>query len=130
MRIHAIAFAAALALLGQQGIASAQSDIGTASAVMPGCRDAISNTERNPYLRGLCGGIVRAIFHLDSVLGFCVPDRATVGQAVRVVILYIDQRPARMHEHFEHLALRLCAKRGPAAGSGAYNPSSFRNRSR
>jgi hypothetical protein len=110
MRIHAIAFAAALALLGQQGIASAQSDIGTASA---GCRDAISNTERNPYLRGLCGGIVRAIFHLESVLGFCVPDRATVGQAVRVVILYIDQRPARMHEHFEHLAIEALRQAWP-----------------
>jgi hypothetical protein len=41
---------------------------------------------------------------------------ANVEQAIRVIVLYIDQRPARMHEEFLHLALE--ALRIPAAGRG------------
>ena len=104
---QAIGIAAGLALLGQQSPALAQprQDIGSANAVMPGCRDAINSIMREPYLNGLCVGIVRAMYHSDSVLGFCVPDRSTVGQAVRVIVAYVDQRPERMHEHFEVLVL-------------------------
>jgi hypothetical protein len=41
----------------------------------------------------------------ESHLGFCPPVGANQGQAIRVVIAYIDQRPARMHEPFVALAL-------------------------
>jgi hypothetical protein len=34
-----------------------------------------------------------------------IPDGVTTGQEVRVVIAYIDARPARMHEDFRSLAL-------------------------
>jgi hypothetical protein len=37
--------------------------------------------------------------------GACSPERATVGQTLRMVVRYIDQRPERMHERFEDLAL-------------------------
>jgi hypothetical protein len=99
----------------QQGIAAAQprQDTGSANHIMPGCRDAVSNNLREPYLNGLCVGIVRAMFHLDASLGFCVPDRSTVGQAVRVVVAYIDQRPERMHEYFEVLALEALRRAWP-----------------
>jgi Rap1a immunity proteins len=53
------------------------------------------------------------MFHLDASLGFCVPDRSTVGQAVRVVVAYIDQRPERMHEYFEVLALEALRRAWP-----------------
>jgi hypothetical protein len=46
MKQHAIA--AALVLLAQQGIASAQSekDVFSATSIMPGCRNAMSNNGR------------------------------------------------------------------------------------
>jgi hypothetical protein len=34
-----------------------------------------------------------------------VPDKVTINQASRVVIAYIEARPARMHEPFNELAL-------------------------
>jgi hypothetical protein len=34
-----------------------------------------------------------------------IPDGVTLGQEVKVVVAYIDARPARMHEPFTQLAL-------------------------
>jgi Rap1a immunity proteins len=120
MKRHAIAIAAALALLGQPGTALAQStqDIGSANAVMPGCRDAIGmngikNTFRS-YLMATCAGIVRTIFYFGrSRLQICNPDGANVGQAIRLVVLYIDLRPARMNEQFEDLVLEALQRAWP-----------------
>ena len=39
----------------------------------------------------------------QSCLDF--PERVTTEQMVRVVVTYIEGRPARMHEPFNHLAL-------------------------
>lgn len=35
----------------------------------------------------------------------CAPGAVTKGQALKVVVQYIDQRPARMHEDFMKLAV-------------------------
>jgi hypothetical protein len=42
-----------------------------------------------------------------TFLGKCaaVPTGVTYEQAIRVVVRYIDQRPQRMHERFEALAI-------------------------
>jgi Rap1a immunity proteins len=116
---HAIGIAAALALMGQQGAALAQSrDVGSANSVMPGCRDALS-PEAAPdtyraYVKAECTAIIRTIFFFgQSHFGLCAPNQATVGQAIRVVGVYIDQRPERMHEHFERLALEAMRRAWP-----------------
>jgi hypothetical protein len=106
--------AAALALLGQQGGASAQSrqdDLLSANGVMPGCREEINTS--NVFLRGYCLGSIRVMLYLHPRLFFCAPSGATVGQALRVVVLYIDQRPARLHERFEDLALEALQQAWP-----------------
>ena len=119
MKRYAIGMAAALALLGQQGSASAQStDIWSANSLMPGCRDAMSTdaapNQLRAYVKGECTAAIRAIiFFGQSHLGVCLPDRATLGQAIRVVVLHIDQRPERMHERFELLALEALQKAWP-----------------
>jgi hypothetical protein len=106
MKRYAIGIAVALALLGQEGGAFAQTDPASANRVMPGCRDFVSDADRSMYLQGLCAGLIRAMFYFGSGrFGICPPSGASVGQAARVVVLYIDQRPARMHEVFEDLAL-------------------------
>src|SRR5262249_1814763 len=112
MKRHAIGIAAALALLGQQGMASAQ---GSANTVMLGCRNDLSqhDDKNQVYLSAMCTGIIRTMFYFGSRLGFCIPDGTNAGQAIRVVVLYIDQRPARMHERFEDLALEAMQKAWP-----------------
>jgi len=107
MKRDAIGIAAALALLGQQGSVLAQST-DSANSLMPGCRDALSQPASNQlqgYVKGECTAVIRTIiFFGQSHLGICLPNQATLGQAIRVIVLYIDQRPERMDERFELVA--------------------------
>ena len=113
MKRHAIAIAAALPLLGQQGAAVAQPDPVSANSVMIGCRE-LTKSQKEPLRQGTCFGIVRAMFFYGkSHFGICAPDKANVGQAIRVVIAYIDQRPSRMNERFEDLALEALQQAWP-----------------
>jgi hypothetical protein len=115
MKRYAIGIAAAMTLLGQHRAAFSQtSDFSSANDVMPGCRDSLRNGGgQNELLMGVCMGTVRTMLHLSSALGSCVPAGVSVGQTVRVVVLYIDQRPARMHERFETLALEALQQAWP-----------------
>jgi hypothetical protein len=81
---------------------------------MPGCREFINPKSNADYRQGICGGIVRAMFFFARTrLEVCTPDGANLGQAVRVVVAYIDQRPERLHERFEALALEALQKAWP-----------------
>ena len=75
--------------------ASADEDMVSANWVMPGCRDAATETYSvaHSFKRGLCAGVVGTI--IDLRLGICAPPRTTTGQVVRVVTQYIDARPGR-----------------------------------
>jgi len=42
---------------------------------------------------------------VSSALHICHPPQATDGQAMLVVIQYIDAHPARLHESFTLLAI-------------------------
>src|SRR5262249_34545699 len=96
---HAIGIAAAL-LLGQ-GTASAQPEA-SANFTMPGCRALVAHTVGTgdlAMLQGYCTGVIASIYWLGrDHLGICPPRESNIEQAVRVVVAYIDQRPARMHE--------------------------------
>jgi hypothetical protein len=57
-------------------------------------------------LRGLCIGTIDGIFYVDKKI--CPPPKGNainLGQIGRVVVQYIDNHPARMHEDFKKLAL-------------------------
>jgi Ssp1 endopeptidase immunity protein Rap1a len=114
---HAIGIAAAVAVLGQQGAAVAQpNNVMSANYVMPGCRDAVNQNDNSDriYLRTTCNSIIRTMFYFSkSHFGICAPGQSTVGQAIRVVVAYVDQRPERMHEHFEGLALEALQRAWP-----------------
>jgi hypothetical protein len=112
---HAITIAAVIALLGQQGVAVAQSDVSSANYFMNGCRSFATKADaRGAFLHGSCVGRVATIFQFGRrYFGVCPPDGANVGQAVRVVILYIDQRPERLHELFLELALEALQQAWP-----------------
>jgi hypothetical protein len=71
---------------------------------MPGCRDAVASKDtKSPFLEGVCTGAVDAL--LFAAVDICPPSEGTLGQALRVVVKYIDDRPARLHEDFRMLAV-------------------------
>jgi hypothetical protein len=78
-----------------------------------------------PFFQGMCAGTVDAIAFMGKLmyhslialplpendfrrLKMCMdaPNGVTIGQEVKVVVAYIDARPARLHEPFEQLALQ------------------------
>lgn len=75
-------------------------DGNSANYLMVGCRAFVARSTNDPFRQGLCMGRVAATMALVS----CAPEQVTYGQAVRVVIQYIDERPARLHEDFLVLA--------------------------
>lgn len=75
--------------------------------VMSGCRDnADFDHSKNPFLVGVCNGILDGIYFSLANVAICHPAgaSATLEQMVRVVVKYIDDRPERQHEPFERLA--------------------------
>jgi Rap1a immunity proteins len=113
MKRHAIGIAVVLGLIAQQS-AAAQQDTGSADYVIVGCRDGMSGENRQPFRQGLCAGIVQTILYFGRTsFNVCTPEAVTMGQAIRVVVAYIDQRPERMHERFETLALEVLQQSWP-----------------
>jgi hypothetical protein len=91
----------------------------SANAIMPGCRAFVDRSSRDNLLKGFCVGAVSGVAYVSGQLRLfspltndvrrtlCVngPSAATNDQLVRVVIAYIEARPARIHETFQELAL-------------------------
>jgi hypothetical protein len=96
-----IVLIAALMLSGETAFAV---DRDSANYVMPGCRSSTADKNTDLFLLGLCHGIISGVLYMSSLLQVCEPDGVTHGQEVRVVVQYIDARPARMHEDFRQLA--------------------------
>ncbi len=76
--------------------------VSSANYVAAGCRDFVAHRPVNAYAQGLCAGKVEAVGVFAR--GICLPAEVTVGQMIRVVTRYIDERPARLHEDFMALA--------------------------
>jgi hypothetical protein len=101
--------AAIVALMVSHGAAFAANDDHSANEVMPGCRQFGQGAPNfgTPYCVGLVDGL--NYLHANS----CPPSEVTSGQMVRVVVQYIDRRPARMHENFKKLALEALTAAWP-----------------
>ncbi|WP_354265849.1 Rap1a/Tai family immunity protein [Bradyrhizobium sp. I1.7.5] len=84
-------------------------DSGSAIYIMRGCRDALA--EKDNALSGLCAGTIDGIYFSRETI--CAPPTVTVEQLVRVVVQYVDNRPARMHEAFKVLALEAMTTAWP-----------------
>ena len=108
MRTFIISASLVLALT-QVGLAEGKEDSSSADAIMPGCRafvkGELSSSYIEGYMQGECVGIIRGLVdaaYLQRPSPFCVPDDATNGQMVRVVVNYIH--PEKMHRSFSYLA--------------------------
>jgi Rap1a immunity proteins len=118
VRITASLFGVALALTVTA--APAAEDIFSGNHMIPACRAFVDQRSADDFVeQGICAGIVFGIVFAGNALrnvsplqdnvrrGMCInrPSTATSSQVVRVVIAYIEARPARMHEPFNELAL-------------------------
>jgi hypothetical protein len=111
-KVRTFIISASLVLaLTQVGLAEGKEDSSSANAIMPGCRafvkGELSSSYIEGYMQGECVGIIRGLVdaaYLQPLSPFCVPDDATNGQMVRVVVSYIDRHPERMHLRFSALA--------------------------
>jgi hypothetical protein len=74
-----------------------------ANEAMEGCRFFLTDTRatlKQINAQGYCRGAVEALI----VTKYCPPEGVTIGQAVRVVVQYIDNQPSRLNEAFAILA--------------------------
>jgi hypothetical protein len=100
MRIIILGAVAAVALTGP---VSAESDLGSANYMLPGCRSFMQKASNySDFDQGVCVGVIRGIVY--AARDICAPTESTTNQAVAVVIKYIDQRPQDMHLPFAVLA--------------------------
>ena len=76
----------------------------SANVIMVGCRAFVSDGQSQASLvdRGYCAGLVDGISY--ALGGVCTNPNVTIGQKVRVVVKYVDDRPARQDENFILLA--------------------------
>jgi hypothetical protein len=75
----------------------------SANGRMPGCRGFLAKTGQNFLDQGYCAGLIDGI--IFGATNLCAPQTGTLDQALRVVVQYIDGRPARMHEDFRVLSI-------------------------
>jgi hypothetical protein len=88
---------------------NSQPDTESANAIMPGCESVLAPQKTydllTVYNRGICAGEVGGVWDTAVGLGrVCAPQGVIFSQAVRVVVQFINARPARMHERFTKLA--------------------------
>src|SRR6187402_3349554 len=92
----------ALSVPGTSAFASGE--ISSAKNIMVGCRAFAKNDPDGTLLlnKGFCIGVVDTL--RDLLPSVCVPQGLILGETVRVVVKYIDDRPSRHHEQFWYLA--------------------------
>ena len=83
----------------------------TGNEVLPWCKQNVlsAKTLVEAYQWGQCSGLVEALVGvgdaLNSQLRFCPPRGSTQGQAVDIVVQYLEKFPATRHLEFVVLAL-------------------------
>jgi hypothetical protein len=92
-------------------------DVDTGNFFLPWCQKAISNPV--DFASGVCMGIVRATSimgrTIEGPLHLCVPDEATNGQMLRIVVRYLDEHPEELHLPFQILAWRALSGAWPCS---------------
>jgi hypothetical protein len=95
----------------------AQEDSDSANVMLPHCKHFIAAQGKETFGAGVCAGSIAAFNFVGRSLSdksrFCFPKGTTNGQTVRVVVAYIEARPARMHEDFRNLPLEALREAWP-----------------
>ncbi|WP_404294171.1 Rap1a/Tai family immunity protein (plasmid) [Microvirga sp. RSM25] len=82
------------------------------------CRGYLDNDKRDhPINQGMCAGMIGAMFYYGSSLPrgdrFCSPSNANTVQAIRIVINYMDNNPAILHNVFYEIVEEALRKAWP-----------------
>jgi len=103
--------------------AAAEEDYFSANYLLPGCKEAASDSPGNniflAWKSGRCTGAVETLTYFSKFGCFDPPPRATVLQELQVVVRYIEARPHRTHENFKELALEALREAWPCRGANA-----------
>lgn len=95
----------------------------TANEAMEGCRFFLTDGERGTLkqinAQGYCRGAVEALISAN----YCPPSGVTIGQAVRVVVQYIDSRPTRLTIPLLLWPVKRCKVHGPASSRATFGRS-------
>ncbi len=95
-----------IAALASNGGPAVAADTTSAKYVMAGCRTFLlpkmPDDANLAFIAGACAGIVSGMNYAAADL--CPPAGVTSVQSVRIVVKYIDGRPARLNEKFNALA--------------------------
>jgi hypothetical protein len=101
-------------------------DISSGNYYLPFCKAATQRqhpanvTLDEVFGEGLCMGILTVLFSFPEALApakrSCPPAGSTKGQALRVVVAYLDARPAMLHEDFVVLATNALRDAWPCRG--------------
>jgi hypothetical protein len=82
----------------------------------PHCKALVDNKPPGVW-EGQCGGVIDALVWVGSALPepghFCAPAHMPPSQAQRVVALYMERHPEKLHEDFKGLALSALTEAWP-----------------
>jgi hypothetical protein len=105
-----------LALIGSHPALGQSKDRDSGNYYLPHCRammdsaNAVAVPDIEAILAsGQCAGIVAGMMTAGKFLTadyrYCVPDTVNLGQALKVVIRYLDTNPNQLHYDFRYLVL-------------------------
>jgi hypothetical protein len=104
-------------------VAAEERDTDSANYFIAPCKSLLASTTNSRvdqvtvYREGICFGTVKTLVGvgelLPDVFRFCMPTNATISQAVRIAVRYIEERPARMHEPFVLLSIEALRQAWP-----------------
>jgi hypothetical protein len=82
------------------------------NAYLPACRVAARSEDpkaaeiaKASYCLGMVSALVGVVPLLEPRYRFCFPKDGDTGQAVRVVVAFLEKNPSMLHEDFRMLAL-------------------------
>jgi hypothetical protein len=90
MRAISISTGVLLSVLLSMADGTAMDSGASANRVMVGCRHAIAEDGQEAVTQGFCLGSISGAW---DFAGVCNPHGALLGQAVSIVVQYIDSRP-------------------------------------
>ena len=98
------------AILLADNVDAQRDDHQSANYLVPICQRFVAN-DGNAYdiETGYCAGVITGVGSMGPSFPpgsrSCAPNSATVTQATRVALAYIERYPQRMHESFARLAV-------------------------
>jgi hypothetical protein len=103
----------AVAILLALTMPAGAADMASANFFLPGCKGFLVPESTTTLMQGRCLGVIEGLAYGVGGQEICQPKGGEAGQAVAVVIKYIEARPERMHEPFAKLALEALTAAWP-----------------